>query len=96
MSGFRDVSPLPRRVRGSDRPPLPCPAQCLSGLRSGVRLLDPGGGSASAKGVAALAGAVAALHEGWIVAVKGIGGYHLAARADDEAVVAKLRSRKHR
>ncbi len=61
-----------------------------------LRLLDPGGGSASASGVAALAGAVAALHEGRVVAVKGIGGYHLAARADDEAVVATLRSRKHR
>jgi len=37
-----------------------------------------------------------ALLAGRIVAVKGIGGYHLAARADDEAAVAALRSRKHR
>ena len=37
-----------------------------------------------------------ALAEGRIVAIKGIGGYHLACRADDEAVVAELRARKHR
>jgi len=37
-----------------------------------------------------------ALAAGAIVAIKGIGGYHLACRATDEATVAALRARKHR
>lgn len=44
----------------------------------------------------ALAGAVRALAEGAIVAVKGLGGFHLMVRADDEAGVRRLRERKHR
>jgi hydrogenase maturation protein HypF len=43
-----------------------------------------------------LTGVVAALDAGAIVAIKGIGGYHLACRADDELAVAALRARKHR
>lgn len=45
---------------------------------------------------AALAGAVQALRHGEIVAVKGLGGFHLMVRADDEATVRRLRARKRR
>jgi hydrogenase maturation protein HypF len=43
-----------------------------------------------------LATATAALLGGWILALKGVGGYHLACRADDEAAASELRRRKGR
>ena len=43
-----------------------------------------------------LAEAAARLRAGDVVAIKGLGGYHLAVLAGDEAAVAGLRRRKHR
>jgi hydrogenase maturation protein HypF len=43
-----------------------------------------------------LAKAVAVLLGGGVLAVKGLGGWHLACDATDEAAVARLRERKHR
>ncbi len=69
--------------------PNACPdcGPSLALLRAGSGLPVPGD---------PLQGAVDALLDGGVVAVKGIGGYHLACRADDEVAVARLRSRKHR
>jgi hydrogenase maturation protein HypF len=73
--------------------PNACPACGPS-----VRLVASGSGSSSGGSSSgdALRVAADALIDGRIVAVKGIGGYHLACRAEDEEAVRRLRSRKHR
>ena len=92
----RDVSPVPGRVRGSPRPPLPRPAQRLSRLRAVAPPRRSRRAAVAEGNEASLEATALALAEGRIVAIKGIGGFHLACRADDEAVVAELRARKHR
>jgi hydrogenase maturation protein HypF len=53
-------------------------------------------GRGLATGPAALAGAVSALAGGRVVAVKGLGGFHLMVDARDPGAVARLRTRKAR
>ncbi|HVT75541.1 MAG TPA: carbamoyltransferase HypF, partial [Acidimicrobiales bacterium] len=60
-------------------------AACGPQLRFGDRMGD-----------AALRATVDALHSGGIVAVKGLGGFHLACDAASDAAVDELRRRKHR
>ena len=62
-----------------------------------VSLVDVAGRPVALGGaIDPVAAAAAALRAGSIVAIKGIGGFHLACLADDEAVVKRLRGRKNR
>jgi hydrogenase maturation protein HypF len=60
-----------------------------------VELQDAAGRTLASRG-AAIAAAAAALRAGRIVAVKGLGGFHLMVDAADEVAVNELRRRKHR
>jgi hydrogenase maturation protein HypF len=80
------ANPADRRFHAE---PLACP-------RCGPRLEFRISGQNARFGAAALAAATAALQAGKIIAVKGIGGYHLLCDAVNSDAVATLRARKNR
>ena len=82
------VDPANRRFHAE---PVACPA---CGPRLAYRVTDAP--APSAHDEAALAATVSDLQAGRIVAVKGLGGYHLACDATDAAAVGRLRDRKRR
>jgi hydrogenase maturation protein HypF len=80
------ADPLDRRFHAQ---PIACPA-------CGPRLEFRGAAGPAVVGEDALAAARRLLAAGGVVAVKGLGGYHLACVATDEGAVATLRRRKRR
>ena len=81
------ADPADRRFHAQ---PIACP-DC--GPTLSYRPLD---GERATTGDDAIAAAQEAIAAGRVVAVKGLGGYHLACAADDPAAVAELRARKAR
>jgi hydrogenase maturation protein HypF len=81
------LDPLDRRFHAQ---PIACPA---CGPQLG--LLDARGRAVNERHDALLA-AAAAIRSGMVVAVKGLGGFHLVVNASDGEAVERLRSRKHR
>ncbi len=80
--------PLDRRFHAQ---PVACPV-----CGPGVWLEYPAAGQVSARGDEAILAARAMLRQGKILAVKGLGGFHLACDATNEAAVSELRRRKLR
>jgi hydrogenase maturation protein HypF len=71
--------------------PVACPA-----CGPKIRLTDKYGSTLETDSDKTIARCVRVLREGGIAAIKGIGGYHLAADALNESAVKELRKRKHR
>jgi hydrogenase maturation protein HypF len=87
---YRD--PADRRYHAQ---PIGC-HQCGPTLRFRRPAPDPGHAPDPALSQNPIEAAVAALAQGRIVAIKGLGGYHLACDATNGEAVAELRARKHR
>lgn len=82
-------NPLDRRFHAQ---PIACP-DCGPRLSSSPL---PGGEGGHGPGEGALRHAAALLQQGQIVAVKGLGGFHLAVDASSDQAIARLRQRKQR
>ena len=79
--------PLDRRFHAQPNACAHCGPQLAFWDRRGLQLVEED---------AAIVAAADAIRQGWIVAVKGIGGFHLMVDARSSEAVARLRRHKHR
>ena len=98
MAGFEMCERCRAEYDDPARPPLSRPAQRVPGLRpaSPARRRRRAGARRGLRRRCARGRRGDARARAPILAIKGIGGYHLACVAADEAAVAALRARKHR
>jgi hydrogenase maturation protein HypF len=95
MAGFRMCPDCRREYEDPADRRFHAQPNCCAACGPSLSLLDPSGGPLSAPG-GALKAAAGVLEQGGVIAVKGLGGYHLAVLASCGLATAALRARKHR
>ena len=93
MAGFRMCAPCAKEYADPADRRFHAQPDCCADCGPKLRFLNGEGEEIPGDPIAL---AQQSLAEGRIIAVKGLGGYHLACRADDPEIIARLRSRKHR
>ena len=93
---FRDVPGVFGGIPQSPRPAISRAAERMCEMRSASGVVGPNWRDRSAKSDDALRRTAWAIKDGLIVAVKGLGGFHLMVDAANESAVRRLRQRKRR
>ncbi len=96
MAGFTMCPNCAREYRDPGNRRFHAEPTCCPGCGPALALLGPGGSTLEGPAQGAIAAAAELLRGGAILAVKGLGGYHLAVDATSEKAAAALRERKHR